>query len=178
METTARKAAGAYAQALAYAFVDSPVGRLLLAGDDGGLWLLSFAGEGRRVPLSDRWEASDGPFQEAKRQLAAYFNGDLRRFSVPLHLVGTEFQRAVWNMLPAIPYGSTWSYAELARRIGRPAAVRAVGGANHANPVAIIVPCHRVIGSDGALTGYGGGLSTKEKLLAMERGDLFYSFTS
>jgi len=173
METTVRKTAGAYAQRLAYAFVDSPVGRLMLAGDESGLWLLSFAGKDRRVAVSDRWEASDVLFQDVKRQLAAYFSGELRSFSVPVHLEGTEFQLAVWNTLPTIPYGSTWSYGELARRIGRPSAVRAVGGANHANPVAIIIPCHRVIGSDGKLTGYGGGLPTKDKLLALERGDLF-----
>ena len=173
-----RKATRAFTQRLAYTFVDSPVGRLMLAGDESGLWLLSFAGEDRLVPLSDQWEASDDPFPEAKRQLEAYFNGDLRRFSVPVHLVGTEFQRAVWDALQTIPYGSTWSYAELARRVGRPAAVRAVGGANHANPIAIIIPCHRVIGSDGKLTGYGGGLPTKGRLLALERGDVFYGFTS
>jgi methylated-DNA-[protein]-cysteine S-methyltransferase len=171
MVATGKTDTGARAQRLAYTFADSPVGRLLLAGDERGLWLLSFAGRGGRVP--DRWEASDGPFREAKRQLEAYFNRELRRFTVPVHLVGTEFQRAVWNALPTIPYGSTWSYGELARRIGRPAAVRAVGGANHANPVAIIIPCHRVIGSDGGLTGYGGGLPAKDRLLSLERGDLF-----
>jgi methylated-DNA-[protein]-cysteine S-methyltransferase len=163
----------AHAKPLAYTFTDSPVGRLLLAGDEQGLWLLSFAGKDRPAAPADCWEASQEPFMEAKRQLAAYFNRELRRFTVPVHLIGTEFQLCVWNTLPSIPYGSTWSYGELARRIGRPAAVRAVGGANHANPIAIIIPCHRVIGSDGKLVGYGGGLPIKNRLLALERGDLF-----
>jgi methylated-DNA-[protein]-cysteine S-methyltransferase len=173
METTLTVKTGAYAQHLAYTFMDSPVGRLLLAGDEHGLWLLSFAGTERPVTPADGWEASGNPFLEAKRQLVAYFNGELRRFTVPVHLVGTEFQVAVWNMLRTIPYGSTWSYGELARRLGRPAAVRAVGGANHANPIAIIIPCHRVVGFNGKLVGYGGGLPIKSRLLALERGDLF-----
>ena len=173
MEAALSMKAGPYAQHLAYTFMDSPVGRLLLAGDEHGLWLLSFAGKDRPVAPADCWEPSDAVFVEARRQLSAYFGGELRRFTVPVHLVGTEFQLACWNTLPSIPYGSTWSYGELARRIGRPAAVRAVGGANHANPAAIIIPCHRVIGSNGKLVGYGGGLPIKNKLLALERGDLF-----
>ena len=160
-------------QCLAYAFIDSPVGRLLLAGNEQGLWLLSFAHGVNPVRPAETWQASEGSFREVKRQLAAYFSGELRKFTIPVHLVGTDFQCAVWNALALIPYGSTWSYGELARCIGRPTAVRAVGAANHANPVAIIVPCHRVIGSNGRLVGYGGGLMMKDRLLALERGDLF-----
>ena len=157
---------------LAYTLVDSPVGRLLLAGDERGLWLLSFVGKSVEVQPSVMWKTSESPFQEVKRQLAAYFARELRRFEVPLHLVGTEFQLAVWNALTLIPYGTTLSYGQLAHAIGKPAAVRAVGGANHANPVAIIVPCHRVIGSNGKLVGYGGGLEVKDRLLALERAEL------
>jgi len=158
---------------LAYTFMDSPVGRLLLAGDESGLWMLSFAREPGVPRLGDAWHASTSLFQESIRQLEAYFGRELRSFTVPLHLVGTEFQLSVWNALRSIPYGRTTTYGELARSLGKPEAIRAVGGANHANPVAIIVPCHRVIGSTGKLVGYGGGLETKQKLLALERGDLF-----
>ncbi len=173
METTRSRRSQAAAARLAYSFVGSPVGRLLLAGDDRGLWLLSFAPEGSATSLGDEWQASDSLFRDVVRQLNAYFRRELRSFDVPMHLVGTEFQLAVWNTLPLIPYGTTMSYGELARRIGRPAAVRAVGGANHANPISIIIPCHRVIGSNGTLVGYGGGLATKDRLLALERGELF-----
>lgn len=158
---------------LAYAFMNSPVGPLLLVGDERGLWRLSYTSGRGQVQLGQAWQASEAPFREAMRQLTAYFARELRTFELPLHLVGTEFQRAVWDALTSIPYGATMSYGELARRIGRPAAVRAVGGANHANPVAIVVPCHRVIGSNGKLVGYGGGLDIKDRLLALERGDLF-----
>jgi len=158
---------------LAYTYVESPVGRLLLAGDERGLWVVSFA-EGRGpVQPSETWREARGPLSEAARQLEAYFRRELRSFELALHPVGTEFQLSVWNALPSIPYGRTTSYAELARRVGRPAAVRAVGAANGANPIAIILPCHRVIGSSGKLVGYGGGLPNKVKLLALERGDLF-----
>jgi methylated-DNA-[protein]-cysteine S-methyltransferase len=111
---------------------------------------------------------------EARRQLDAYFRRELRVFTLPLRPRGTEFQRLVWNALASIRYGATVSYRELAERIGRPTAIRAVGAANGANPIPIIVPCHRVIGSGGALTGYGGGLPAKAALLALERGDLIY----
>lgn len=158
---------------LAYTFIDSPVGPLLLVGDERGLWRLSYTRERGPVHLGQAWQASQAAFREAVRQLNAYFGRELRTFELSLHLVGTEFQRIVWDALCLIPYGSTISYGEVARRIGRPAAVRAVGGANHANPVAIVVPCHRVIGSNGKLVGYGGGLDIKERLLALERGDLF-----
>jgi len=110
---------------------------------------------------------------EAVRQLHAYFSGALRNFDLPLDMQGTDFQKRVWNRLVAIPYGQTRSYAEIAREIAAPAAVRAVGAANGANPIAIVVPCHRVIGSSGRLVGYGGGLPLKRRLLELERGGLF-----
>jgi len=158
---------------LAYTYVESPVGRLLLAGDESGVWILGFA-EGRDpVQPAEAWREARGPLSEAARQLDAYFGRELRAFDLALHPVGSEFQLSVWNALPSIPYGETLSYGDLARRVGRPAAVRAVGAANGANPIAIILPCHRVIGSDGNLVGYGGGLPNKVKLLALERGDLF-----
>ncbi len=160
---------------LAFTFMESPVGRLLLAGDERGLWILGYVNGRRSLAPAERWhESAEGVVAEAKRQLEAYFRRDLRGFAVPLHPVGTEFQLRVWNALPSIPYGSTMSYGQLAQRIGSPAAVRAVGAANGANPVAIILPCHRVVGSNGTLTGYGGGLPNKASLLALERGDLIY----
>ena len=119
------------------------------------------------MPISKRREGSNN--KEVKRQLAAYFRGELKKFDVPLLLSGTDFQKAAWKELQKIPYGKTITYGEQARRIGRPKASRAVGGANRVNPVAIIVPCHRVIGSNGRLTGFGGGLDVKEKLLELEK---------
>lgn len=113
---------------------------------------------------------------EAERQLDAYFAGDLRRFDLPLDLAGTKFQRRVWSELLKIPYGETRSYSQLACALGTPAAVRAVGAANGANPVPIVVPCHRVIGASGKLVGYGGGLPLKRRLLALERGSLFEGY--
>jgi methylated-DNA-[protein]-cysteine S-methyltransferase len=158
---------------LAFTSIESPVGRLLLAGDDRGLWVIRFAADDGVVPAA-AWRESGDSLREAVRQLEAWFGRELRQFDLPLHPVGTEFQLAVWNALPGIPYGTTVSYGELARGIGRPAAVRAVGAANGANPLPIVLPCHRVIGADGSLTGYGGGLATKARLLAMERGDLLF----
>jgi methylated-DNA-[protein]-cysteine S-methyltransferase len=117
--------------------------------------------------------ANNALLVEAVRQLRAYFEGQLRRFDLPLDLVGTEFQRRVWMELTRIPYGQTRSYQEMASAIGAPKAVRAVGAANGANPVAIVVPCHRVIGAGGKLVGYGGGLPLKRRLLSLERGGLF-----
>jgi methylated-DNA-[protein]-cysteine S-methyltransferase len=173
METVFVEKSHAAAKPLAYTYIDSPVGRLLLAGDERGLWLLSFADGGNPARPGDEWLASQSTFREAGRQLDAYFHRELRSFTLPLHLSGTDFQVAVWKALISIPYGSTTSYGALARSIGRPSAVRAVGGANHANPIAIVVPCHRVVGSNGKLVGYGGGLAVKDKLLALERGELF-----
>ena len=148
--------------------MESPVGPLLLAADDGGLCYISFAGKKRAVRPERAWTENAKPFAEVIRQLRAYFRGELQEFDLPLNMRGTPFQLRVWEGLREIPYGETTSYGKLARRIGEPDAVRAVGAANGSNPIPIIVPCHRVIGSDGSLTGYGGGLSIKEKLLALE----------
>ncbi|MGE0042056.1 MAG: methylated-DNA--[protein]-cysteine S-methyltransferase [Vicinamibacterales bacterium] len=161
-----------------YARIDSPVGPLLLAGDADGLAVLSFAGarfagDGRPkapVPVAPDWEPDRGALREARAELAAYFAGALRRFSIPVRPAGTGFQRRVWEELQRIPYGETINYRDLAVRIGNPQAVRAVGLANGANPIAIVIPCHRVIGSNGALVGFGGGLPIKQALLDLERG--------
>ncbi len=155
-----------------YAWMDSPVGRLLVAGDDDGLRQVLFA-EGRsEVAPQSGWRDNAGALAEPLRQLRAYFAGTLRRFDLRLAPEGTPFQQRVWRELLNIPYGETISYGELARRIGNPSASRAVGLANGANPISIIIPCHRVIGSNGSLTGYGGGLKNKQWLLALERGVL------
>jgi len=151
-----------------YAKFQSPVGPLLLAADDRGLRLISFSAGKRAIPPEPDWKPDKAPFVETIRQLQAYFRGNLKEFNLPLALEGTPFQLSVWQSLRAIPYGKTISYGELAKRLGKPKAVRAVGLANGSNPIPIIIPCHRVIGSNGHLTGYGGGLPTKEKLLALE----------
>jgi methylated-DNA-[protein]-cysteine S-methyltransferase len=155
---------------LSYGYFDSPVGPLLVAGDAERLHLISFPTESRtRGPQAD-WRRDDSLFVEAFRQLHAYFAGELTRFDLPLHLAGTAFQNKVWTALCDIPFGTTVSYGALASRIGKPTASRAVGGANGANPLPIVVPCHRVIGSDRSLTGFGGGIDIKRFLLAHEQG--------
>lgn len=151
-----------------YTTLESPVGPLLLAGDAEALRLVSFESSKHAARPQADWRQDKAPFAEVTRQLQAYFCGELREFDVPLALEGTDFQRRVWNVLRGIPYGETISYLQLAERIGNPKAVRAVGLANRSNPIPIIVPCHRVIGSDGSLTGFGGGISTKKKLLELE----------
>ena len=152
----------------AYTAMESPVGQLLLAGDAGGLRLVHFA-TGRRPKVPEPgWKHDPAAFALATRQLQAYFAGELKEFDLPLQLSGTEFQLRVWRELQKIPYGETISYGELAKRVGDPKLARAVGLANGANPIPIIVPCHRVVGSDGSLTGFGGGLPTKRRLLALE----------
>lgn len=148
--------------------IDSPVGRLLLAGDGESLIQVGFQSGPRPLRRADGWQADHAPFRAAIAQLEEYFAGGRRRFDLPLAPRGTEFQRRVWRALTEIPYGKTISYGELARHIGNPSASRAVGLANGANPLPIIVPCHRVIGADGSLTGFGGGLPIKRKLLALE----------
>ena len=151
-----------------YCYLSSPVGDLLLAGDARGIHCLGFPEDRmRRDPASD-WIFNEQPFVEAARQLDDYFSGARTAFAVPLALSGTEFQIQVLKELRRIPYGETVSYADVARRIGRPRAVRAVGAANARNPLPIFVPCHRVIGSRGDLTGFGGGLATKAMLLRLE----------
>ena len=151
-----------------YTKIESPVGPLLLAGDERGLRQLHFVSGRRKVSAPRDWKRDDGPFREAVRQLQAYFAGKRKEFNLTLAPEGTPFQLLVWKQLQEIPYGETISYGQLARRIGRPQAARAVGLANGSNPIAIIIPCHRVIGANGTLTGYGGGLAIKEKLLALE----------
>lgn len=151
-----------------YTHYKSRLGTMLLAADEGGLRKISFA-EGRR-PVRPRpdWLEDRALFAETICQLDAYFKGALKRFTLPLSLEGSEFQLRVWKTLRTIPYGETISYGQLACRIGNPKAARAVGLANGSNPIPIIVPCHRVIGSDGSLTGYGGGLPIKRALLSLE----------
>ncbi|PWK85293.1 methylated-DNA--[protein]-cysteine S-methyltransferase [Fulvimonas soli] len=160
-----------------YDELPTPIGRLLLVADAQGLREVWFEnGRHRRAPAPS-WVRSRAALAFARTQLEEYFAGTRQAFELPLHPVGTPFQLAVWAELARIPYGATVSYAELARRIGQPQAVRAVGAANGRNPLPIVLPCHRVIGSDGSLTGFGGGLPTKRFLLALEdrvaRGDLF-----
>ncbi|MGZ4875051.1 MAG: methylated-DNA--[protein]-cysteine S-methyltransferase [Candidatus Angelobacter sp.] len=145
------------------------VGPLLLAAADKGLRCVQFHRGTMPSPGKDEiWIESREHLRPYELQLDAYFRGELRDFTCELDLIGTKFQKDCWQALLRIPYGKTCSYAEIARAIGRPHAFRAVGQANHDNPIAIIVPCHRVLGANGMLTGYGGGLSTKEKLLRLE----------
>jgi methylated-DNA-[protein]-cysteine S-methyltransferase len=151
-----------------YSLYDGPEGPLLLAIDaDGSLVRLHFAHTGDAVGAD--WVRDDRALTEVHRQLDEYFNGTRTEFDLPVRLEGTPFQVEVWEQLRAIPYGDTISYGELARRVRRPEAARAVGSANGQNPVAIVVPCHRVIGADGSLTGFGGGLEWKRHLLTLER---------
>ena len=157
----------------------SPVGELTLVASEQGLRAILWAEErAGRVTLPER---RDDPahevLAEAMRQLAEYFAGERRAFDLPLDPVGTEFQRAVWTGLNAIPYGETRSYAALAAAIGRPGASRAVGAANGRNPLSIVTPCHRVIGANGTLTGFAGGLAVKQWLLAHERGERALALT-
>ncbi|MFE0048100.1 methylated-DNA--[protein]-cysteine S-methyltransferase [Streptomyces albireticuli] len=150
--------------------IDSPYGPLTLVATDGVLSGLYMTDQRHRPAEETFGPRDDTPFPEVLHQLAAYFAGGSTRFDLPLRLDGTPFQRRVWAGLQEIPYGATVSYGELADRIGAPGASRAVGLANGKNPVSIIVPCHRVIGAGGGLTGYGGGLDRKRRLLAFERG--------
>ncbi|MFC7327965.1 methylated-DNA--[protein]-cysteine S-methyltransferase [Marinactinospora rubrisoli] len=152
-----------------YTLEPSPVGELLLTGDGAALTGLYMRPEKGWAPPPPDWRRDDALFAETRRQLAAYFAGELREFSLPLAPSGTPFQLRVWRALTTIPYGRTTSYGEIATRLGRPTASRAVGMANGRNPISIIVPCHRVIGANGSLTGYGGGLPRKERLLRLER---------
>ena len=153
-----------------YAVFESPVGPLMLAGDESVLRELWFLQGRQRMAPNPAWTESARAFFEVTRQLKFYFSGRLREFTVPVDPGGTAFQSKVWRALQDIPYGETISYGEVARRIGDPKAIRAVGLANGANPISIIIPCHRVIGANGALVGYGGGLPTKRALLALEQG--------
>jgi methylated-DNA-[protein]-cysteine S-methyltransferase len=157
---------------ITYTRIDSPLGPLLLAADAAGLRQIHFVNGRHPAKPDPAWREDPTPLKETIRQLRAYFAGELETFDLPLAPEGTPFQLKVWKLLCDIPYGGTISYGELARRVGNPKASRAVGLANGSNPIPIIIPCHRVIGSNGKLTGYGGGLPIKEKLLALERRQL------
>jgi methylated-DNA-[protein]-cysteine S-methyltransferase len=148
-----------------YEVVESPIGQLLLVGDGESVSGLRFGGDASAAPRSTR---APGAFAEARAQLAEYFAGTRRQFDLLLRPTGSAFQRLAWRALTEIPYGTTRSYGEQAARIGRPRAARAVGAANGRNPIPIIVPCHRLVGHDGGLTGFGGGLERKRYLLAHE----------
>ncbi len=151
-----------------YCYMESPIGPLLLAGDEDGLSVVGFpSGKMRRDP-EPGWTEDRSAFEEVIRQLDEYFDGRRQSFELPLNPDGTAFQRQVLDALQAIPYGETVTYKDIAERIGSPKAVRAVGAANGRNPIPIIIPCHRVIGSSGKLTGFGGGLETKAALLRLE----------
>jgi methylated-DNA-[protein]-cysteine S-methyltransferase len=152
--------------------IESPLGPLLLVADEAGLREIRFVNGRRPTQPEPSWKEDHAPLIETIRQLQAYFAGELENFDLQLAPEGTPFQLGVWRRLCDIPYGETISYGELADRIGNPKASRAVGLANGSNPIPIVIPCHRVIGSNGKLTGYGGGLPIKEKLLALERRQL------
>jgi methylated-DNA-[protein]-cysteine S-methyltransferase len=154
--------------AVRFSTMDSPIGPLTLAGTGSTLTHLRMAGQAHEPDRAD-WVPSDGAFADVAEQLEAYFAGALTEFDVEVTLIGTEFQRRVWAALRTIPYGETRSYGQIAEQIGSPGASRAVGLANGRNPIGIIVPCHRVIGSTGGLTGYGGGVDRKQTLLALEK---------
>ena len=154
---------------LFYGYFDSPVGPLLVAGDGVRVHRISFPKEDRETEPEVGWHRDEAPLWDVFRQLDAYFAGGLTEFHLPLCFSGTEFQNKVWTALCDIPFGQTISYGDLAARIGKPSASRAVGAANGANPIPIVVPCHQVIGSDHSLTGFGGGIETKRFLLAHEQ---------
>ena len=151
-----------------YCYLETPIGDLLLAGDGDALYLIGFPEGAMRREPEDDWIFSEKPFADAREQLTAYFAGERKSFDLNLKPGGTEFQMQVLDELQKIPYGTTTSYGDIAKRIGRPKAVRAVGAANGRNPIPIIIPCHRVIGSSGDMTGFGGGIPTKEALLRLE----------
>lgn len=151
-----------------YTYHETSIGSLLLAGHGDALSLLGFPKGKMQRRHESGWQRDDAPFRDAIEQLNQYFAGELDAFDLTLAPIGTEFQRTVWQALLEIPYGETWSYGQLAKHIDRPKASRAVGAANGVNPIPVIIPCHRVIGSSGKLTGFGGGLETKEYLLGLE----------
>ncbi|GHJ99573.1 methylated-DNA--[protein]-cysteine S-methyltransferase [Streptomyces sp. NPDC003753] len=157
-----------------HTIIDSPYGPLTLVADDGVLCGLYMTDQRHRPSEETFGERGEGAFAEAEEQLEAYFAGDLKEFTLELRLNGTPFQRGVWEQLRRIPYGETRSYGQLADALGKPGASRAVGLANGRNPIGIIVPCHRVIGASGGLTGYGGGLDRKRRLLEFERGSALF----
>jgi len=151
-----------------YRYVDSPIGKLMLAGNDQGLERIEFESAKTNMGPQPEWSPTESGLADAARQLEEYFAGRRQSFDLALRPGGTEFQQRTWNALRDIPYGETVSYADLARRIGKPRAVRAVGAANGRNPLPIVVPCHRVIGSNGHLTGFAAGTEIKKQLLKLE----------
>ncbi len=152
-----------------YRHIDSPVGPLLLAADNAGLRLIEFHTPRHPMSRLHDWREGDNEVLDlTRKQLDEYFDGKRRDFDLPLAPQGTAFQEQVWRTLATIPYGETISYSQLAQRVGKPTAMRAVGAANGRNPLPIVLPCHRVIGADGSLTGFGGGLPTKQFLLQLE----------
>jgi methylated-DNA-[protein]-cysteine S-methyltransferase len=153
---------------LLYTTLDSPIGELLLVGNGSSLCGLYMQAGRRPMGIAPTWEPAADAFAQASEQLAEYFAGRRRRFELALAMDGTDFQRRVWGGLQDIDYGETITYGELARRVGVPSAARAVGLANGCNPISVIVPCHRVIGANGTLTGYGGGIERKRLLLDLE----------
>jgi methylated-DNA-[protein]-cysteine S-methyltransferase len=155
---------------LLHTTIDSPIGELLLVGDERVLRGLYMQAGPRPKRIAPCWRHAEEPFTAAREQLDEYFAGERVRFDLPLELTGPDFERTVWDALTGIPYGETASYGAIAKRIGYPDAARAVGSANARNPISIIVPCHRVIGANGSLTGYGGGLERKQFLLEHETG--------
>ena len=154
-----------------YCYMQTLVGKLMLAGDANGLRRVNFQDGPHPAKPQPGWQEDEKPFRKVMVQLQEYFSGERHSFDLPLVPEGTEFQLKVWRALRTIPYGETWSYGELARRIKQPKAPRAVGAANGQNPIPIIVPCHRVIGANGSLTGFGGGLKIKQQLLELESGE-------
>ena len=152
-----------------YTYLDTPIGELLLVGNQKVLREIGFPSGPKRRRAEPDWDLSDADFNEAKSQLNDYFAGSLQEFSLAIKPTGTSFQLSVLDELQKIPYGKTVSYGEIAARLGKPKAMRAVGAANGRNPIPVIIPCHRVIGADGKLTGFGGGLPTKEALLKLEQ---------
>jgi methylated-DNA-[protein]-cysteine S-methyltransferase len=152
-----------------YAYLETPIGTLLIVGDDAAVHRITFPDHGRAVKPEPEWQESQrGPVGEAARQLREYFAGERAGFDLPLAPAGTAFQCTVWRQLQELPYRETISYGELARRVGNSKASRAVGSANGANPLPIVIPCHRVIAGDGTLGGFAGGLPTKQTLIALE----------
>jgi methylated-DNA-[protein]-cysteine S-methyltransferase len=152
-----------------YGFMSTPIGKALLVGSGRALTGLYMAGHAHTPAVPESWLPDRGQLDHVRRQLDEYFTGARIGFDVITHPAGTPFQRAVWSILEAIPYGTTITYGEIAGRLGRPSAARAVGAANGQNPISIVIPCHRVIGSSGGLTGYGWGLERKAWLLRHER---------
>ena len=162
-----------------YAFYESPLGQILLTATGTALTGLHFVGEKYYPGIASEWQRDTNviAIKSAITQLDEYFSGKRKSFDLPLEPEGTEFQRQVWNALTKLRFGETATYAQLAQRIGNPKAVRAVGAANGRNPISIVIPCHRVVGADGSLTGYAGGLARKEALLRMESAGQTFQLT-